>query len=111
MTTFEKIISAIEPFGFPHAPDVYRGKTPRWFTYNYADDYGTDFSDDNPGAVIVSVQVHLFLPINDDFINLKNKVRRSLFRQGFTFPEITVMTEDDEKLRHIIFECDTEEEP
>lgn len=110
MTTFEKIISAIEPFGFPHAPDVYRGKTPRWFTYNYADDYGTDFSDDNPGAVIVSVQVHLFLPINDDFINLKNKVRRSLFRQGFTFPEITVMTEDDEKLRHIIFECDIIEE-
>lgn len=110
MTTFEKIISAIEPFGFPHAPDVYRGKTPRWFTYNYADDYGTDFSDDNPGAVIVSIQVHLFLPINDDFINLKNKVRRSLFRQGFTFPEITVMTEDDEKLRHIIFECDIIEE-
>ena len=111
MTTFEKIISAIEPFGFPHAPDVYRGKTPRWFTYNYADDYGTDFSDDNPGAVIVSVQVHLFLPINDDLKKQKNKVRRSLFRQGFTFPEITVMTEDDEKLRHIIFECDTEEEP
>ncbi len=110
MTTFEKIIAAIEPFGFPHAPDVYRDKAPRWFTYNYADDYGTDFSDDNPGEVIVSVQVHLFLPIDDDFINLKNKVRRALFGQGFTFPEITVMTEDDEKLRHIIFECDIIEE-
>ena len=43
MNTFEKIITAIEPFGFPHAPDVYREKAPRWFTYNYADDYGADF--------------------------------------------------------------------
>lgn len=111
MTTFEKIIAAIEPFGFPHAPDVCRDKALRWFTYNYADDYGDDFSDDNPGSVIVSVQVHLFIPIDDDFIGLKNKVRRALFRQGFTFPEITVMTEDNGKLRHIIFECDTEEEP
>lgn len=110
MTTFDKIISAIEPFGFPHAPDVYRDEAPRWFAYNYADDYGADFSDDNPGEVIASVQVHLFLPIDDDFISLKNKVRRALFGQGFTFPEITVMTEDNEKLRHIIFECDIIEE-
>lgn len=107
MTTFEKIIAAIEPFGFPYAPDVYREKDARWFTYNYTDDYGTYFSDDQPGVVIASVQVHLFLPIDDDFIDLKNKVRRSIFQQGFTFPEITVLTEDDEKLRHIIFECDT----
>lgn len=110
MTTFDKIIAAIEPFGFPHAPDVYREKAQRWFTYNYADDYGTDFSDDEPGAVIVSIQVHLFLPIDDNFIELKNKVRRAIFRNGFTFPEITVLTEDDEKLRHIIFECDIIEE-
>ena len=107
MTTFEKIIAAIEPFGCPHAPDVYREKAQRWFTYNYADDYGTNYSDDAPGAVIASIQVHLFLPIDDDFIRIKNKVRRAIFQQGFTFPEITVLTEDDEKLRHIIFECDT----
>ena len=110
MTTFEKIITAIEPFGFPHAPDVYREKALRWFTYNYADDYGTNFSDDEPDNVIASVQVHLFLPIDDDFSKLKNRVRRALFRQGFTFPEITVLTEDDTKLRHIVFECDIIEE-
>lgn len=111
MTTFEKIIAAIEPFGFPHAPDIYKGKEDKWFTYNYADDYGTDHADDTPQEVIASVQVHLFIPSDDNFIGLKNKVRRALFRQGFTFPEIAVMTEDNGKLRHIIFECDTEEEP
>lgn len=110
MTTFEKIITAIEPFGFPYAPDIYREKEPRWFTYNYADDYGATFADDCPESVIASVQVHLFLPIDDDFIELKNEVRRALFRQGFTFPEISIMTEDNEKLRHIVFECDMEEE-
>ena len=109
MTTFEKIVNAIKQFNLPHAPDVYTGDSPDgWFTYNYADDYGTNFADDAPQAVIVSVQVHLFLPLKKNFIATKNKVRNALFNQGFTFPDITVLTED--KWRHIVFSCDIIEE-
>lgn len=111
MTTFEKIIKAIEPFGFPHAPDVYKGDNKvGWITYNYSDDYGDNYSDDAPGAVVVTVQVHLFLPLQKDFIRLKNKIRRALFEEGFTFADITILVEDEEKIRHIIFECDAIEE-
>ena len=108
MTTFEKIVEALKPFGLPYSPDLYNGSARSWFTYNYADDYGTNFADDEPGAIIVDVQVHLFLSSCEDFICLKNKVRRALFKAGFTFPEITVLTEDDDT-RHIVFECEIEE--
>lgn len=110
MTTFEKIIAAIAPFGFPHVPDLYSGSSDRWITYNYADDYGGSFADDLPETVIVSVQVHLFLPLQENFTQLKNQVRNALFEQGFTFPSITIQTEEERGIRHIIFECDIEEE-
>lgn len=110
MTTFEKITEALKLFQLPCVPDVYKGSEKRWITYNYADDYGTDFADDAPETVINSVQVHLFLPVNEPFTQLKKKIRRALFEAGFTFPEITIQTEDEEKIRHIIFECDIEEE-
>ena len=34
MTEFEKIIAAVEPFGFPHAPDIYEGSEECFFVYN-----------------------------------------------------------------------------
>ena len=38
MTEFEKIIAAVEDFGFPCEPDVYTGKAEKYFVYNYADE-------------------------------------------------------------------------
>lgn len=59
MTTFEKIRKALKPFGYPAEPDIYHGSKERYFTYNYADDYGSNYADDAPQTVINSVQVHL----------------------------------------------------
>ena len=110
MTTFEKITAAIEPFGYPHAPDFYPGSADCWFTYNYVSDFGTNYSDDGPETIIVKVQVHLYLPVSEDFIILKNLVRNALFEQEFTFPKVTVSIDEGGEHRHIVFECDTEEE-
>ena len=110
MTTFEKIIETIKPFGIPCVPDVYKGEERKWITYNYAGDYGAEFADDAPETIINSVQIHLFLPQGESFTQLKKQIRSALSEAGFTFPEITVLTEDEERIRHIIFECDIEEE-
>lgn len=110
MTTFEKIIQAIEPFGYPHSPCVYTGPEDHWFTYNYADDYGVNYADDEPQSVINQIQLHFFLPANEDYTEIKNRIRNALFRQGFTFPEITLLDDPDPKLRHVVFECEIEEE-
>lgn len=108
MTEFEKIIAAIEPFGFPYAPDIYEGSEERFFVYNYADERASFYADNAPEAVKASVQVHLYIPAEENFIALKNQVRAALFSKGFTYPEVTVLREKDK--RHIVFECDIEEE-
>lgn len=108
MTEFEKIIEAIKPFGFPYAPDIYEGGEEHFFVYNYADDRGVLYADNVPIAVRASVQVHLYIPAEENFIALKNKVRRALCQQDFTYPEVTVLREA--KKRHLVFECDIEEE-
>ena len=41
---------------------------------------------------------------------MKNRIRTALFDQGFTFPEVTVLLEEDVGIRHLVFECDIEEE-
>lgn len=111
MSTFEKIVQAIKDFGYPYSPDVYQGKKEDgWFTYNYSTDRGGLYGDDEPGTIVVGVQVHWYLPLHKNFQDLKNQVRRALLAQGFTYPSITVLTEEGEKLRHIVFECEIEEE-
>lgn len=108
MSAFAKIVEAIEQFHYPYAPDLYKGEDCRYFTYNYVTDEGALFGDNKAGGAIVSVQVHFFLPADENFIKIKNQIRLELEKQGFTFPEVTVLKED--KKRHIIFECDIEEE-
>lgn len=108
MTTFEKIVQAIKLFGYPYEPDLYTGGESRYFTYNYADDRGLLYGDNLPVETINSVQVHFFLPLGESFTAEKKRIRRALLAEGFTYPRITVIRE--EKMNHLIFECDIEEE-
>lgn len=110
MTAFENIVEAVKSFGYPYSPGVYKGEDKKYFTYNYSDDRGGLYADNIPETTIVSVQVHFFLPLRENFIKEKNQIRQALFQQGFTYPEVTVLTESEEKIRHIVFECDIEEE-
>lgn len=73
METSEKIVAAIRPFGVPCVPDLYTGGAKRFVTYNFADDYGTDFADDQPETVVNSMQIHFFMPANESYISWKKK--------------------------------------
>lgn len=108
MTVNEKIKHALSPFGIPVVADFYGGGKDEYFTFNYADDRATDFGDDAPQHVVAYMQIHWFLPRNKDYLELKKKIRNALFRAGFTYPEITVLTEKG--IRHVVFECEIEDE-
>lgn len=121
MNTFEKIQLIAKNLGIKAWPDVYSGKDEdrpeRWITYNLADNRGALFADDNPNAVVHSVQVHLFLPANKNFFAIQKAIREAMFSEGFTFPEITNLVDTvttanagTTRLRHIIFESETEDE-
>lgn len=108
MTVNEKIVQALEPFGIPIRADFYGGGEKEYFTFNYADDRAADYGDDAPQHVVASMQIHWFLPRNKDYLKLKKKIRNALFRAGFTYPEVTVITEKN--IRHVVFECEIEDE-
>lgn len=59
--------------------------------------------------MIVEVQIHFFLPYEEDFTRVKNKIRNAIFRQGFTFPEIHILEDENPDIRHLVFECKIEE--
>ena len=101
METSEKIVAAIKPFGVPCVPDLYTGGAKRFVTYNFA--------DDQPETVVNSMQIHFFMPANESYISWKKKIRKALFDAGFTFPEVIIQTEDENTIRHMIFECSIEE--
>lgn len=121
MNTFEKIQQIAKDLGIKAWPDVYSGKDAdrpeRWITYNFSYNHGALFADDRPNAVVHSVQVHLFLPASKNFLSIQNEIRDRMFEAGFTFPIITVFIDDittantgTNRLRHIIFEAEIEDE-
>ena len=121
MNTFERIQNIAKSLNIPAYPDSYTGKDSarpeRWITYNFAANNGDLYGDDAPNAVVHSIQVHLFMPANKNFFAIQNSIRNALFEDGFTFPDITSKVDEittansgTSKLRHIVFECETEDE-
>lgn len=121
MNTFEKIQLIAKNLDIPAWPDVYSGsdanRPAQWITYNLADNRGSLFGDDEPGAVIHWVQVHLFMPANKNFFAIQKAIRDAMFSAGFTFPEITNLIDEHttassgtQKIRHIVFESEIEDD-
>lgn len=108
MTVNEIIINALLPFGLPVTPDFFGDGADEYFTFNYADDRATNFGDNTPIHVVAYMQIHYFLPRDKDYISMKKRVRMALLESGFTYPEVTEVTEDN--IRHLIFECEIENE-
>lgn len=117
MTAFEAIQKAAKQIGIPAAPGLYEGKAEKYIVYNHALLRGDNFGDDVPNADIAEVQVHLYTPMENPKTHGKinyradlDTLRNALFGYGFTYPEVTVLREEDVKKWHIVFECEYEED-
>ena len=109
MTAFAKLKEALLPLGIPLVTDFSGGDYDTYITINEAGDAGRNDGDDEPGCNVLSVQVHLFLPLRQDYLSLKREIRKSIFRAGYTYPSVTVLTDAELDVRHIIFEADITE--
>lgn len=109
------VIDTLSPLGYPVAFIKYKpatGETPsdKYFTFNFADDRGINFADNAPQNEIVSMQIHFFAPLKFNHTVLKKEIRKKLFDAGFTYPAITTLTEEDNEIVHLVFECEIESE-
>lgn len=87
----------------PTAPGKYKGDADKFIIFDILDDRGALYADDEPQIDRVIVRVKLYVPVEFNYLSTKSRIRRALFRAGFTYPVIEEMTEDDYKC--IIFEC------
>ena len=111
MTTYEKIKAAADALNIPAYPDDFSHSDEKYITYNIQFEDPELFGDDQPNAVICSVQVHLFMPRDENFFALRTALRHELFRQGLTYPTVAYNTiETGTDTRHIVFECEDDED-
>lgn len=108
MTVNEKIIEALSSVGVPVTPDFNGGGKQEYITFNFADDRAVEFGDDAPLFDVAYMQIHYFLPSEKNYRETKKRIRKLLFDAGFTFPDVTEVTEG--KKRHLVFECEIENE-
>lgn len=110
MTVNELIINTMQMFDLPVTPDFFGDGNTEYITFNFPDERGVLFGDNEPLAVASQVQIHYFLPADKDYLATKKAMRRALHNAGFTYPEVTILMEPGNKTRHIIFECEIENE-
>lgn len=110
MTVNEKIIQALEPFDIPITADFFGGGESEYFTFNPVEDRAVLYADNKPAASVVEMQIHYFLPADKNYLEIKKQIRRAIFEAGFTYPAIDSTVDGNGKIRHLIFECEIEDE-
>ena len=105
MTSYQKIREACKALKLPAYPDFNTAGEETYVVYNIVNESPTNFGDDTPEDVIVDLQVHLYMPATENFFEIKNKLAKSLFEQGFTYPSIP-LNQVEKDVRHIVFEFD-----
>jgi len=100
------IIATLTPLGIPTEAAPYTGDELTYIVFNRADDIGVVYADDEPQIDQVSMQIHLFTPLN--YLTLKKQIRSKLFKAGFTYPQVQERYEEDTKTNHVVFECQIE---
>lgn len=104
MTSFQKIKQACKSLKLPAYPDFSTQGEDTYVVYNTVNESPVNFGDDTPEDVIVDLQVHLYMPANQNFFEIKNKLAKSLFEHGFTYPSIPLNEVEKGQVRHIVFE-------
>ena len=110
MNVNSTIVSALSPAGYPVEPMSYTGTGKTYYTFNYADDRGEVFADDEPQIDVASIQVHFFCPGNFNYKTVRKQTRVRLLKAGFSYPVITEIYEKETGTNHIIFECSIDEQ-
>lgn len=96
------IVPSIWPLVCPdeNAPDEY-------VVYNPELDVPEDFGDNEAGAWVQYMQVHLYTRKN--YLKKRKEIRKALTLAGFLISDITTMYEKDSKYYHLCFSCSIEE--
>lgn len=103
MTLNERLRKALAPVGLPVLPDVDTRHRERCVTFNY-ELLPCQFADGRPLYDRALIQVHLFLPLKENGLRLRGRVRAALAGAGFAWPEVVDATGAEGQ--HYVFETE-----
>lgn len=106
MTKIAQLITgALSSLNLPMAERLYEGDSDEYITFNLADDIGADYGDNDPGTNTVFMQIHYVCPWPKDYYPIRRQIRKLLHEAGFTWPEVTDVSDASTRMRHFVFEC------
>lgn len=103
-----EVKTLLETYGYPVAYLKSSTSKDIYFVFNFDDQRGLLYGSDTPEIDVYSLQVHFFAPITFDNVELKNKIKKDLLDNGWTYPVVTEIYEDETKKVHLIFSCEKE---
>lgn len=101
-----RLREALAGFGDPVENGVYLGKKDRYYTI-HTSTMPDLFANDAPGVERYLIQVHLFAPLDFNFVTRRRQTETALFNAGFGWPDCTDAS--DSNGRHLVFECECAE--
>ena len=108
MTIHQKIKNALASTGIPVKEDYYGGGLNEYITWTLVRDRAAVIADGTPTNEVAEVFIHYFLPRNKAYTANRKLIRQLLLAADFTWPTVSDMEEPDGKTRHIVFECEVE---
>lgn len=105
-----RVRTALSGLDIPVSEDFFGGSETEYLTFTLTDDKGAVFADDGPVRGVIQLKVHYFLPAAKNYTQNKRLIRTALYNAGATWPEVTALTEEDGKTRHLVFECELEDD-
>lgn len=88
MTINERVISAVEKFKLPVAPQVYTGDAACYFVFDITIGDTVD-GDNEPYFVYYQVSLSLFSPARADTVEICEATQQAIVDAGFTFPSLS----------------------
>ena len=105
MIVSELITESLAELNLPIAESLYEGDADEYITFNKTDDTGADFGDNDPGTNVIYMHIHYVCPWLYDYHPTCRRIRNILKNTGFTWPEVTDVSDEATRMRHIAFEC------
>lgn len=108
MTIYQKIEAALASLNIPIEEDFFGDGAEEYITYTLVRDGAAVMADGEPTNEVAQLQIHYFLPRSREYAATQKSIRQLLLDADFTWPVVTVLVEQDNKTRHIIFETEVE---
>jgi hypothetical protein len=103
----EIIINALSSYNFPTNYITSKATTRPYIVFNYIDNRGDDYAEDEPNSIRYVIQIHVFFDIGFDHITVVEQIRETLFASGFSYPSIAAsISEENTSLFHVVLECE-----